>query len=411
MTTAYILGAARTPRGRGKKDKGALSGVHPQELLAQAINAVAERARIDKAAVDDVVVGCVTQAGEQGACIARNAVLTAGWPEGVTGVTLNRFCGSGLQAINFAAMGIMSGQQDLVVGGGVESMSRVPMGSDNAGIDGNNPHLRKRVFQVPQGISADLIATIEGFSREDLDAFALASQRKAARAVAEGRFERALVPVVDPETGATLLDRDEHPRPDTTAADLAALKPAFAKMGAMPVGPQGETLDQLALRRYPDVAAIQHVHTAGSSSGIVDGAAAVVVASERFVKAHGLRPRAKVRAMATAGAEPILMLTAPTPASQKALQMAGMEVGDIDLWEINEAFAVVPLQTMRNLGIDPERVNVAGGAIALGHPLGATGAMLLHTALDELERRDLQTALITLCIGGGMGIATIVERV
>ena len=411
MTTAYILGAARTPRGRGKKDKGALSGVHPQELLAQAINAVAERARIDKAAVDDVVVGCVTQAGEQGACIARNAVLTAGWPEGVTGVTLNRFCGSGLQAINFAAMGIMSGQQDLVVGGGVESMSRVPMGSDNAGIDGNNPHLRKRVFQVPQGISADLIATIEGFSREDLDAFALASQRKAARAVAEGRFERALVPVVDPETGATLLDRDEHPRPDTTAADLAALKPVFAKMGAMPVGPQGETLDQLALRRYPDVAAIQHVHTAGSSSGIVDGAAAVVVASERFVKAHGLRPRAKVRAMATAGAEPILMLTAPTPASQKALQMAGMEVGDIDLWEINEAFAVVPLQTMRNLGIDPERVNVAGGAIALGHPLGATGAMLLHTALDELERRDLQTALITLCIGGGMGIATIVERV
>ncbi len=409
--TAYILDAARTPRGRGKKDKGALSGIHPQELLAQVLNAVAERAGIDKAEVDDVVVGCVTQAGEQGACIARNTVLTAGWPEEVTGVTLNRFCGSGLQAINFAAMGVMSGQQDLVVGGGVESMSRVPMGSDNAGIDGNNPHLRKRVFQVPQGISADLIATIEGFTRDDVDAFALESQRKAARAIAEGHFDRALVPVVDPATGALVLERDEHPRPETTAEDLANLKPAFSKMGAMPVGPQGQTLDRLALMRYPTVHEIQHVHTAGNSSGIVDGAAAVIIASERYVKSHSVRPRAKIRTMTTVGAEPILMLTAPTPASQKALKMAGMQPKDIDLWEINEAFAVVPLQTIRNLEIDPARVNVSGGAIALGHPLGATGAMLLQTALDELERRDLQTALVTLCIGGGMGIATIIERV
>jgi acetyl-CoA C-acetyltransferase len=409
--TAYIIDAARTPRGRGKKDKGALSGVHPQELLAQTLNALIAKTGLDAALVDDVVVGCVSQAQEQGACIARNAILAADWPETVSGVTLNRFCGSGLQAVNFAAMGVMSGQQDLVVGGGVESMSRVPMGADGGGIDGNNLHLRKKVFQVPQGISADLIATLEGFTRADADAFALESQKKAAIAIEEKRFSKALFAVKHPETGEVLLEADEYPRPDTTAAGLAELKASFVQMGAMPVGPKGETLDQLALLRYPQVKAIEHVHTAGNSSGIVDGAAAVLLASERAVKAHGLKPRAKIRSVATIGAEPIIMLTAPTPASQKALKMAGMEAKDIDLWEINEAFATVPLQTMRNLGIDPAKVNVNGGAIALGHPLGATGAVLLQTAVDELERRGLATALITLCIGGGMGIATVIERV
>ncbi|MCB9631649.1 MAG: acetyl-CoA C-acetyltransferase [Sandaracinus sp.] len=411
MMTAYIVDAARTPRGRGKKDKGALSGVHPQELLAQTLNALVAKTGLDAALVDDVVVGCVSQAQEQGACIARNAILAADWPETVSGVTLNRFCGSGLQAVNFAAMGVMSGQQDLVVGGGVESMSRVPMGADGGGIDGNNLHLRKKVFQVPQGISADLIATLEGFTREDADAFALESQKKAAIAIEEKRFAKALFAVKHPETGEVLLEADEYPRPDTTAEGLAQLKASFVQMGAMPVGPKGETLDQLALLRYPQVKAIEHVHTAGNSSGIVDGAAAVLLASERAVKAHGLKPRAKIRSIATIGAEPIIMLTAPTPASQKALKLAGMEAKDIDLWEINEAFATVPLQTMRNLNVDPAKVNVNGGSIALGHPLGATGAILLQTAVDELERRGLATALITLCIGGGMGIATVIERV
>jgi acetyl-CoA C-acetyltransferase len=408
---AYIIDAARTPRGRGKKDKGALSGVHPQELLAQTLNELVRKTGLDAALVDDVVVGCVSQAQEQGACIARNAILAADWPETVSGVTLNRFCGSGLQAISFAAMGVMSGQQDLVVAGGVESMSRVPMGADGGGIDGNNLHLRKKVFQVPQGISADLIATLEGFTRGDVDAFALESQKKAAVAIAEGHFAKALFDVKHPETGEVLLAADEYPRADTTAAGLAELRASFVQMGAMPVGPNGETLDQLALLRYPQVKAIEHVHTAGNSSGIVDGAAAVLLASERAVEANGLKVRAKIRSVATIGAEPIIMLTAPTPASQKALKMAGMEAKDIDLWEINEAFATVPLQTIRNLGIDPAKVNVNGGAIALGHPLGATGAVLLQTAVDELERRGLATALITLCIGGGMGIAAVIERV
>jgi len=414
--TAYIIDAARTPRGKGKKAKGdrpggALSEIHPQELLATALNGLAEKAGIEKSEVDDVVVGCVTQAQEQGACVARNAVLAAGWPDEVTAVTLNRFCGSGLQAVNFAAMGVMSGQQDLAIGGGVESMSRVPMGADGAGIDGHNQHLRKRVFQVPQGISADLIATLEGIGRDEVDAFALSSQKKAAEAIEKGYFDGALVPVEDPATGEVVLARDEYPRPGTTIEKLGELPGAFEKMGAMKAGPAGETLDQIALARYPEAKAITHVHTAGNSSGIVDGAAAVLLASERYVKEKGLKPRAKIRATATAGAEPLIMLTAPTPASKKALEMAGMQAKDVDLWEINEAFAVVPLQTIRNLEIDPEKVNVNGGAIALGHPLGATGAMLLHTAVDELERRDLNTALITLCIGGGMGIATVIERV
>jgi acetyl-CoA C-acetyltransferase len=411
MPNAYIIDAVRTPRGRGKKGKGALTEVHPQELLAQALNCLVERAGVPAGDVDDVVAGCVSQVGEQGANVARNAVLAAGWPDEVTATSVNRFCGSGLQAVNFAAMGVLSGAQRVAVGGGVESMSRLPLGADGGGTDGANLKLRERVVQVPQGISADLIATLEGFSREDVDAFALESQRRAALAQAECRFSDSLFAVRDPFTGAVLLERDEFPRPDTTMEGLAALQPSFAVAGAAPVGPNGETLDQIALARYPQAGAIRHVHTAGNSSGIVDGAAAVLVASEDYVRAYGLRPRARVRAMATAGTEPLIMLTAPAPASRKALAAAGMSVGDVDLWEINEAFAAVPLQTMRLLGLDPERVNVNGGAIALGHPLGATGAMLLGTALDELERRDLSTALITLCIGGGQGVATVIERV
>lgn len=411
MTMAYIIDAVRTPRGRGKAGKGALSGIHPQELLAQTLNQLAERTHLEKRDVEDVVVGCVTQANDQGGNIARNAVLAADWPLEVTAVTLNRFCGSGLQAVNFAAMGVMSGAQDLVVGGGVESMSRAPIGSDGAGLDGNNALLRQRHFQVPQGISADLIATLEGFTREDVDRFALASQQRAARAQQEGRFGRSLFPVKNPETGEVALAVDEHPRPDTTVEGLAGLAPSFVELGRTPVGPHGETFDQIARQRYPQVKEINHVHTAGNSSGIVDGAAAVLLASEDYAKAHGLKPRAKILAMATYGDEPVIMLTAPTPASKKALAKARMTTRDIDLWEINEAFAVVPLQVMRNLDLDPAKVNVNGGAIALGHPLGATGAVLLGTALDELERRGLGTALITLCIGGGQGIATIIERV
>jgi len=409
MREAWIVDAVRTPRGRGKMDTGALSGIHPQELMATTLRALQARNRMDVKEVDDVVVGCVSQTKEQGACIARNSVLLAKWPQEVTGVTLNRYCGSGLQGINFAVMGVLSGQQQLVVGGGVESMSRVPMGSDGAGIDGGNPDLRDVHPMVPQGISADLIATLEGFTREAVDRYALGSQQKAKAAIQEGRFKRSIVPVKD-KSGQTVLEQDQHPRPDTTLEGLSQLKLAFDGLGAYaPYG--GETFDQMALHVYPQAKKIQHIHTGGNSSGIVDGAAAVLIASNDYAQAHGLKPRARVRAMATAGAEPVIMLTAPTPASRKALRKAGMEVGDIDLWEINEAFAVVPMKTMRDLEIDPERVNVNGGAIALGHPLGATGAMLLNTALDELERRNKATALITLCIGGGMGIATIIERI
>jgi acetyl-CoA C-acetyltransferase len=412
MSEAYVVEALRTPRGRGKPGKGGLSGVHPQELLVQTLEALAERTGVDRGAIDDVVVGCVTQFGEQGASVARNAVLAAGWPLEVAGVTLNRYCGSGLQAVSFAAMGVASGYQDLVVAGGVESMSRVPMGADQAGLDGHNERLRAKHFQVPQGIGADLIATLEGFERETLDRFALESQRRAAAAQREGRFARSLVPVRDPVNGRVALEQDEHPRPDTTLEGLAQLEPAFAGLGARPVGPQGETIDEIAVARYPEAGGtVRHLHTAGSSSGIVDGAAAVLLASRRGLEAAGLRPRARLLVTATLGTEPIIMLTAPAPVSRKALAKAGMTVADIDLWEINEAFAAVPLQTMRRLGLDPDRVNVNGGGIALGHPLGATGAMLLGTLLDELERRDLATGLVTLCIGGGMGIAAIVERV
>jgi len=409
MADVYIYDALRTPRGRGKAGKGGLSQLHPQEILAQTLNALAARLGLDKRLVDDVSMGCVSQVKEQGSCIARNALIAADWPEEVTGFTVNRFCGSGLEAVNNIAAKIGAGFIDAGIGGGVESMSRVPLGSDGGMIDGLNEQLRKRLFMVPQGISADLIATREGFSRADVDAFALASQQKAARAIEEKRFDRGMFAVKNYD-GSLALDRDEHPRPDTTAASLGGLAPAFQQMGASPMGPEGQTLDAMALKRYPDTAAIDHVHTAGNSSGIVDGAATILMGSKEWGAKAGLKPRARVRAMATIGAEPVIMLTAPAPASAKALARAGMTAADIDLWEINEAFAVVPLQTIRALGIDPARVNVNGGAIALGHPLGATGAILLGTALDELERTGKATALATLCIGGGMGIATIIER-
>jgi acetyl-CoA C-acetyltransferase len=410
MTDVFIFDALRTPRGRGKAGKGGLSNHHPQELLAQTLNHMAERKKLDKNLVEDLSIGCVTQVKEQGACIARNALIAAEWPEDVTGFTVNRFCGSGLEAINSIAAKIGAGFIDGGIGGGVESMSRVPMGSDEAMIDGLNLKLRKRLFMVPQGISADLIATREGFTRADVDKFALRSQQNAARAIEGKRFGNGMFAVKN-DDGSVALDRDEHPRADTTLESLGGLNAAFDKLGAMPMGPNGETVDQLALKRYPDTQKIEHVHTAGNSSGIVDGAAIVVLGSAEWGKKAGLKPRAKIRAMATAGAEPLIMLTAPAPASQKAIKKAGMNVSDIDLWEINEAFAVVPLQTARALSIDPDRINVNGGAIALGHPLGATGAILLGTALEELERTNKSTALITLCIGGGMGIATIIERV
>ncbi len=408
---SYIIGAARTPRGKGKIGKGALTSVHPQELLATVLRALPGRAGFDVRDVDDAVVGTVSQIGAQGANIARNTVLAAGWPQDIGGVSLNRFCGSGLQAIHFAAMGVASGAQRLVVAGGVESMSQFGLGADGGGQDGGNPKLRERVFQVPQGISADLIATLEGFGREELDAWALRSQRRAALAIEEGRFTSSLVPVHDPLTGGLLLASDEFPRPDSTAQGLAALPASFVALGGATAGANGETFDQIALAAYPQAGVIRHVHTAGNSSGIVDGAAAVAVASGDYVKAHGLRPRARIRAVASIGSEPLIMLTAPAAASEKALKAAGLEAGDIDLWEINEAFAAVVLQTVRRLGIDPERVNVNGGSIALGHPLGATGAILLGTVLDELERRDASTAVITMCIGGGQGVATVIERV
>jgi acetyl-CoA C-acetyltransferase len=410
MPEAWIIDAVRTPRGRGKAETGALSGVHPQELFAQTLNALVRRNDVDARDVEDVVVGCVSQAGEQGGCIARMAVLAAGWPNEATGVTLNRFCGSGQQAVNFGAMGVMAGQQDLVVAGGVESMSRNPMGSDKAGLDGHNRHLRELHPLVPQGISADLIATLEGFSREDCDRFAAASQERCAIAQKEGRFDRSLVPVKD-LSGNTVLDRDEHPRAGTTVESLGRLAPSFEQIGQYVQ--KGDTLsfDAKAVERYPQIERVNHVHHAGNSSGIVDGAASVLIASPDYARARGWKPRARIRAMATAGDEPVIMLTAPVPASRRCLEKARMQISDIDLVEVNEAFAAIPLKVMKDLGIPHDEVNVNGGAIALGHPLGATGAMLIGTLLDELERRDLATGLVTMCIGGGMGITTILERI
>ena len=414
-TNAWIVDAVRTPRGKGRPD-GGLHGVHPQELLAQCLRALESRVGFDPVEVDDVVIGNGILAGDHGDCIGRLAVLVAGWPETVPGMVLNRFCGSAQQAVTMAAMGVAAGAQDLVVAGGVESMSRWGLAAGSATIDGANPAFRARYPTVPQGISADLIATLEGFSRLDVDTFAAASQDRAAVAVAEGRFDRSLIAVTDPD-GGVLLDHDEHPRPGTTVERLGALKPAFADAGATVAATSAEgdgdrrTFDELCLAVYPSVTAIDHVHHAGNSSGVVDGAAAVVVASDAWIRAHGVTPRARIRATAALGSEPVIMLTAPGPAAERGLAKAGMAAADIDLWEINEAFAAVPLKTIRDLGLDPDRVNVNGGAIALGHPIGATGAMLIGTVLAELERRDLATGLVTMCTGGGMGTATIIERV
>jgi acetyl-CoA C-acetyltransferase len=409
MPEAWILDAVRTPRGRGRSD-GGLHGVHPQELFAQCLRALTTRGGFDPGEVDDVIAGNGLAAGEHGDDIARLALLLAGWPQTVPGMTLNRFCGSGQQAITVAAAGVAGGAQDVVVAGGVESMSRWDVGVGIPTIDGANPAFRELFPTVPQGVSADLIASVEGFTREDVDAFAVESQRRAERAIAEGRFERSVIAVTD-VGGATLLDRDEHPRPGTTVEKLAGLRPAFAAMGAAGVEGETRTFDQICLDRYPDVDRIEHVHHAGNSSGVVDGAAAAVIASPEWARSRGLSPRARLRATAAIGSEPIIMLTAPGPAAQRCLAKAGMRAADIDLWEVNEAFAAVPLKTIRDLDLDPQRVNVNGGAIALGHPIGATGAMLIGTVLDELERQDLSTGLVTMCTGGGMGTATIIERI
>jgi acetyl-CoA C-acetyltransferase len=410
MGNAYILDAVRTPRGKGKSS-GRLHETHPQELLATCLRALPERSDFDPREVEDVVVGCVTETGEQGGCVARHSVLAAQWPQEVTGVSLNRYCGSGQQAVNFAMMGCAAGFQDLVVGGGVESMSRVPMGADKSGLDGHNPALRELHPLVPQGISADLIATCEGFTRDDCDQWAASSQARCEQAVADDRFVASMVPVCNSD-GEVMLDRDEHPRPGTTAESLGALPLSFDQMGDYVQKGDELSFDQKAVSVYPELDGIKHVHHAGNASGIVDGASAVLVCSDAYLAAHpGAKPRARVVSMATMGDEPVIMLTAPAPASEVALKKAGMTWDDIDLVEVNEAFAAVVLKFLKETGYDGDKVNVNGGAIALGHPLGATGGMLMGTALDELERRDATTALVTMCIGGGMGIATVIERV
>ena len=401
MAEAYIFDAVRTPRGKGKKD-GGLHQATPIWLLRTLLQTLQQRNHLDTALVDDVVLGCVTPVGEQGSDIARTAVLDAGWAESVAGVTLSRFCASGLEAVNLAAAKIMSGLEDMVVAGGVESMSRWAMGSDG-GAWYMDPRVNTATGFVPQGIGADLMATLEGFSRQDLDAFAAESHRRAAQAQAEGWFARSVVAVKD-LNGMTWLDRDETIRPGTSVESLAKLNPSFEMMGGM--GFDATTLD-----KYTTVEKILHQHHAGNSSGIVDGAALMLLGSQAAGEKAGLKPRARVRMCAVIGSEPTIMLTGPTPACRKALAKAGMVASDIDLWEINEAFATVPMKTARDLGVSLDRVNVNGGAIAMGHPLGATGAMILGTALDELERSGQSTALATLCVGGGMGIATIIERV
>jgi acetyl-CoA C-acetyltransferase len=401
MTEAFVFDAIRTPRGKGKKD-GSLHEVKPIDLLAGVLAELQRRNGFDTAEVDDVVMGCVTPVGEQGACIAKTAALKAGWDVRCAGMQLNRFCASGLEAVNVAAQKVRSGFEDLVVAGGVESMSRVPLGSDG-GAWAQDPRTSFDTGFVPQGIGADLIATLHGFTREDVDRFALESQRRAARASSEGLFAASLAPVKD-ELGQTLLDHDEFIKPRTTLEGLASLKPAFESMGEL-------GFDAVAIARYPQVLRIEHVHHAGNSSGIVDGAAAVLIGSQAKGRVLALTPRARIVAAALSGADPTIMLTGPMPAARKALAKAGLGVDDIDLFEVNEAFSAVPMLFMKEMGVPHDRLNVNGGAIAMGHPLGATGAMILNTLIDELHRRKLRYGLAALCVGGGMGIATIVERV
>jgi len=401
MAEAYIYDAVRTPRGKGKAS-GALHTVKAVDLLATTLRALRDRNALDTAQIEDVSIGCVTQVSEQGSCIARTGVLVAGYDETVPALTLNRFCGSGLEAINDAAAKVAGGFVELAVAGGVESMSRVAMGSDGGAIW--DPSMEFDYGIVPQGISADLLATINGYTRADVDLFAQRSQQKAGEAMKRGAFDKSLVVVRD-QNGHLMLATDELPRPESTLEGLNGLKPAFQVMG------EQFGIDALTWKRYPHVERIHHVHTAGNSSGIVDGAAAVLIGSKAMGEKLGLKPRARIRAFASIGDEPVIMLSAPAPASRRALKKAGMTPGDVDLWEINEAFAAVVLYTADQLGIDHDKVNVNGGAIALGHPLGATGAILLGTMLDELEARNQAVGVATLCIGGGMGIATVIERV
>jgi acetyl-CoA C-acetyltransferase len=402
MPDAFIYDAVRTPRGRGKAD-GSLHEVTALNLAAQTLAAVRDRNKLDTKLVDDVVLGCVDPVGEAGGDIARAAALVAGFGDEVPGVQINRFCASGLDAVNFAAAQVMSGQHEMTIGGGAESMSRIGIGA-SGGAWPVDPSIAVTTYFLPQGISADLIATKYGFSRDDVDAYAVESQKRAAKAWDEGRFKNSVVPVKD-VNGLTILAKDEHMRPATTMQTLAALQPSFVQMGDM------AGFDAVAVQRYPEVEAVNHVHTPGNSSGIVDGAAAVLIGSKAAGKAAGLKPRARIRQFANIGSEPSIMLTGPIPVSEKVLKKAGMTKRDIDLWELNEAFASVVLRYMQALNISHDKMNVNGGAIAMGHPLGATGAMILGTVLDELERRDKETALITLCIGVGMGTATIIERV
>ncbi|MGF7170253.1 acetyl-CoA C-acetyltransferase [Sphingobium xanthum] len=400
---AFIYDAVRTPRGRGKPD-GSLHEVTPVQLAVQVLQAVRERNAIDTADVDDVILGCVAPVGEQGTDIARLAVLTAGFAETVPGVQINRFCASGLEASNMALAKVISGEAELAIGGGVESMSRVPMGADG-GAWASDPNVAYSTYFAPQGIGADVIATKFGFSRDDVDAYAVESQKRAAHAWSEGRFRKSIVPVKD-VIGQTLLDHDEHMRPETTMQSLASLKASFTAMGEEMPG-----FDTIALLRYPDLEKVNHVHHAGNSSGIVDGAAAVLVGNKAMGEKYGLKPRARMKAMASVGSEPMIMLTGPESIADKLLKKAGMSKGDIDLWELNEAFASVVLRYMQAMNLDHSQINVNGGAIAMGHPLGATGAMVLGTALDELERSGKGTALINLCVGAGMGTGIIIERV
>jgi acetyl-CoA C-acetyltransferase len=402
MTEAFIYDHVRTPRGRGKAD-GSLHEVTALNLAAQVLGAIKSRNELDPGLVDDVVLGCVDPVGEAGGDIARAAAICADYGDAVPGVQINRFCASGLDAVNFAAAEIMSGQHEMAIGGGVESMSRIGLGA-SGGAWPVDPAIAVKSYFMPQGISADLIATRWSFSRDDVDAYAVESQKRAAKAWEEGRFRRSVMPVKD-VNGLTILGKDEHMRPETTMQTLAQLQPSFVQMGEM------GGFDAVAVQAHPEVEYVKHVHHAGNSSGIVDGAAAVLVGSKNAGRSAGLKPRARIRAFANIGSDPAMMLTGPIDVTRKVLKKAGMTVDDIDLFEVNEAFASVVLRVLQALELDPDKVNVNGGAIAMGHPLGATGAMILGTLIDEMERRDVTTGLVTLCIGAGMGTATIVERV
>lgn len=401
MTEAYIFDAVRTPRGKGKKD-GSLHEIKPISLLTTLMHALETRNNLDTSKVEDVVLGCVTPIADQGGDIAKTAAIAAGWSDNVSGVQINRFCASGLEAVNLAAMKVRSGWEDLIVAGGVESMSRIAMGSDG-GPWALDPETNLKSGFVPQGVGADLIATLDGYSRTDVDEFAANSQAKAATAQAEGRFDKSIIAVKD-RAGVTVLDKDEFIRAGTTAEKLSSLAPSFEMMGSM-------GFDAVALQKYPEAEKIIHVHHAGNSSGIVDGAALVLIGSEKIGKQLGLTPRARIVATALVGTDPTIMLTGPAPAARKALEKAGLTIDDIDLFEVNEAFAAVVMRFINELNVPAEKVNVNGGAIAMGHPLGATGAMIIGTLLDELERTGKKRGLATLCVGGGMGIATIIERV